>query len=85
MDDFRGIERRTLQTRLQDPGTAAVSFWVDNVTALLKTLKAGGTRIETRGEEPVIVGGLRRAFVRDPSGILIELAEPPAESRAPGR
>ena len=29
--DFRGIERKPLQARLQDPGTAAVSFWVDNL------------------------------------------------------
>ena len=77
MYDFRGIERKTLNTRLQDPGTAAVSFFVDNVAALLKTLKASGTRVETKGEEPVMVGGSRRAFVRDPSGILIELAELP--------
>ena len=82
MYDFRGIERKRLQTRLQDPGTAAVSFWADNVPALLERLKAGGTRIETMGEKPVTVGGSRRAFIRDPSGILIELAEPPAAATA---
>jgi catechol 2,3-dioxygenase-like lactoylglutathione lyase family enzyme len=78
MYDFRGIERKTLQTRLQDPGTAAVSFWVDNLPALLTRLKAAGTSIETAGGEPLVVGGSRRAFIRDPSGILIELAELPA-------
>ena len=85
MYDFRGIERKTLQTRLQDPGTAAVSFYVDNVSALLKTLKAGGVRVETKSDEAVMVGGSRRAFVRDPSGILIELVELPADAGTAGR
>lgn len=82
MYDFRGIERKTLQTRLQDPGTATVSFWVDNVSAILKTLKAAGTRVESGGAEPVTLGGSRRVFVRDPSGILIELVEQPASAAA---
>jgi catechol 2,3-dioxygenase-like lactoylglutathione lyase family enzyme len=76
MYDFRGIERKTLQTRLQDPGTASVSFLVDNLPALLTKLKAAGTRVETSGEQSVTVNGSRRVWIRDPSGILIELAEP---------
>jgi catechol 2,3-dioxygenase-like lactoylglutathione lyase family enzyme len=85
MYDFRGIERKTLQTRLQDPGAAAVSFWVDNLSGLLTRLKAAGTRVETAGGEPLMVGGSRRAFIRDPSGILIELAELPPAAAGPGR
>jgi catechol 2,3-dioxygenase-like lactoylglutathione lyase family enzyme len=54
-----------------------VSFWVDNVAAMLETLHAGGTRVETQGGEPVAIDGARRVFVRDPSGILIELVQQP--------
>jgi len=84
MYDFRGIERKPLQARLQDPGTAAVSFWVDNLPGLLTRLRAAGTHIETAGGESLVVGGSRRAFIRDPSGILIELAEQPATAAATG-
>jgi catechol 2,3-dioxygenase-like lactoylglutathione lyase family enzyme len=73
--EFNGVERAPLQTRLQDPGTASVSFWVDDVRALLQTLKASSVRVETAGGEPVTVGGTTRVVIRDPSGILIELVE----------
>jgi catechol 2,3-dioxygenase-like lactoylglutathione lyase family enzyme len=85
MYDFRGIERNTLPTRLQDPGTAAVSFLVDDVGALVSRLKAGGTRVETTGGEPVMVNGERRVFVRDPSGILLEFVEAHGDGQAAAR
>jgi len=73
--EFKGVDRAALQTRLQDPGTASVSFWVDDVRALLQNLKASGVRVETAGGEPVAIGDTTRVVVRDPSGILIELVE----------
>jgi catechol 2,3-dioxygenase-like lactoylglutathione lyase family enzyme len=73
--EFKGVNRAAPQTRLQDPGTASVSFLVDDVRALLQHLKASGVRVETAGGEPVVIGGTTRVVVRDPSGILIELVE----------
>lgn len=73
--EFKGVDRAPLQARLQDPGTASVSFWVDDVRAVLQRLKASGVRVETAGGEPVTIGDTTRVVVRDPSGILIELVE----------
>src|SRR5262249_35355665 len=72
MYDFRGVDRARLVTRLQDPGATAVSFWVDDVKALLARLKAAGVSPEIG---PARINGRTRAFVRDPNGLLIELVE----------
>jgi catechol 2,3-dioxygenase-like lactoylglutathione lyase family enzyme len=56
--------------RLQDPGATAVSFWVDDVPALLARLKAAGGPSAEIG--PVQFDGRTRAFVRDPNGLLLE-------------
>ncbi len=75
MYDYRNVERARLDGRLQDPGTAAVSFWVDNVSALLSQLKAARVAVDTEDSKPVRVDGMLRAFVRDPNGLLIEFVE----------
>jgi catechol 2,3-dioxygenase-like lactoylglutathione lyase family enzyme len=62
--EFKSVDRSTLRTRLQDPGTAWVSFLVDDVRALLQKMQV-----------PIVAGGSTRAVIRDPSGILIELVE----------
>ena len=71
--DYRNIERIRLSGRLQDPGTVAVSFVVDDVTALLARLKAANVVVEDGG--PVRIDGRAHAFVRDPNGLLVELVE----------
>jgi catechol 2,3-dioxygenase-like lactoylglutathione lyase family enzyme len=55
----------------------ALSFYVDDVRAMLASLKLAGARVETEGGEPVKIGGVERVFVRDPNGILIELRSAP--------
>ena len=69
MYDFRNIDRTRLDGRLQDPGTPAVSFWVDNVAALVARLEAAGVAVASR---PVSIDGTTRAFVRDLNGLLLE-------------
>lgn len=75
MYDFRNVERARLAGRLQDPGTPALSFLVENLPALLARLKAAGVTMETGGGEAVKVDGRLRAFIRDPNGLLIEFVE----------
>ena len=75
MYDFRNVERARLGGRLQDPGTPAISFLVDNVQELLAKLKVAGVAVETLEARPVNVDGGLRVFVRDPNGLLIELVE----------
>jgi catechol 2,3-dioxygenase-like lactoylglutathione lyase family enzyme len=68
MYDFRNIERRKLNARMQDAGTSAISLLTADLPALLSALRQKGTPIET-------VDGTKSAIVRDPSGIPIELIE----------
>jgi catechol 2,3-dioxygenase-like lactoylglutathione lyase family enzyme len=72
MYDFRNIDRMRLVSRLRDPGTPAVSFWVDNVTALVARLQVAGVPVVSG---PVAIDGATRAFVRDLNGLLLELVE----------
>ena len=72
MYDFRNIDRTRLDGRLQDPGTPAVSFWVDSVAALVARLEAAGVTVVSR---PVSIDGTTRAFVRDLNGLLLEFVE----------
>jgi len=73
MYDFRDVERARLVSRLQDPGTTVVSFWVDDVKVLLTRMNSASGISPEIG--PVRVNGQTRAFVRDPNGLLIELVE----------
>jgi catechol 2,3-dioxygenase-like lactoylglutathione lyase family enzyme len=73
MYDFRNVDRARVISRLQDPGATAVSFWVDDVAAILARLKAAGGVSAELG--PMQFGGRTRAFVRDPNALLLELVE----------
>jgi catechol 2,3-dioxygenase-like lactoylglutathione lyase family enzyme len=70
---YSGVEKRGLSGHLSQPGMTALSFYVDDVTTMLRALKGAGVRPETQSGEPVKIGGVERVVVRDPSGILIEL------------
>lgn len=71
--EFRSIDRTRLSGRLQDPGTVAVSFVVDDVTALLARLKAMDVAVEDGGA--VRIDGRAHAFIRDPNGLRVELVD----------
>lgn len=68
--DFQGINREPVHGNIHDPGTAALSFLVQDMPAFLASLKANGTPAET-----VAIDHSQVALVRDPSGILVELVE----------
>ena len=77
--EFRGIDRKPLGARLQDPGMAMLQVIVRDVDALVATLKAGGASIVTVGGAPLDFGPLRIAVVRDPNNLFLELIQrPPA-------
>ena len=71
--EFKGIDRKPLQTRTQDPGTAILQLRVRDVDAALKTLKAGGATVISTGGEPVTLGNRKLAIVRDSNNLLLEL------------
>ena len=72
MYEFQNIDRTRLEGRLQDAGTPAVSFWVDNVMALVERLEAAGVSVVSR---PASIDGTAMAFVRDLNGLLLEFVE----------
>jgi predicted enzyme related to lactoylglutathione lyase len=72
--EFKDVDRRALETRVVDPGTAAVVLKVDDIDEMIGVFKAGGGSSVTEGES-VRVGTKRFGFVRDPAGVLIEFEQ----------
>ena len=77
--EFRGIDRKPLSTRLQDPGMAMLQIMVRDVDALLMRLKAAGVQVVTAGGAPLDFGPLRIAVVRDPNNLFLELIQRPPQ------
>jgi catechol 2,3-dioxygenase-like lactoylglutathione lyase family enzyme len=77
--EFKGIDRKPLSTRLQDPGMAMLQIMVRDVDSLLMRLKAGGVQVVTVGGAPLDFGPLRIAVVRDPNNLFLELIQRPPQ------
>jgi len=76
--EFKGVERKPLTGRIQDPGTAILQLRVTNVAALVNKLKAAGVPVISTGGEPVAIRpGVNIAIVRDPNNLYLELIEAP--------
>jgi catechol 2,3-dioxygenase-like lactoylglutathione lyase family enzyme len=76
MFEFSDIDRIGHAPNVQDPGASAISFQVENLEGLLKSVKSAGLPVESRSGEPVPLGkGHHGALVRSPDGLLIELYE----------
>lgn len=77
MLEFRGIYRKPLTTRVQDPGTSLLQLFTDDVPGMVNRLvAAGGTLITTGGGPVDLGGGVLLAIVRDPNNLYIELLPP---------
>lgn len=71
--EFKDIDRKPMNTRTQDPGTAMIQLRVHDVDGTAKALtSAGGTVISTGGQ-PVTMGNRRLALVRAPGNLFLEL------------
>ncbi len=74
--EFKDIERKPLQGRVQDPGTAILQLRVRDVVALTKKLKAAGVPVVTTGGEPVdVLNGIKISIVKDPNNLMLELIQ----------
>jgi len=81
--EFKGIERKPLGARIQDPGATRLQLRVRDSDAVVKTLTAaGGTVVTTGGDGgPINMRGLRVALVRELNNLfLVIMAQgaPPA-------
>jgi predicted enzyme related to lactoylglutathione lyase len=74
--DFKDIDRKAVQPRLQDPGAVMLVLLVRDVDALLGRMKNEGARVVTTGGLPVNLDAETRAVViQDPDGFHIELLQ----------
>jgi methylmalonyl-CoA/ethylmalonyl-CoA epimerase len=75
--EFKDIDRKPYRLRIPDPGAPALGLQVRDLDAATAAVKAAGGSVITQGGSAGLGGG-RVAFVRDPSGVLVELAQPAA-------
>jgi len=72
--ELKGVYRKPYQLRIPDPGAPAIGLEVHDLDDAVAAVKAaGGTSITEGGS--VQLGNGKVGFVRDPSGILVELSQ----------
>ncbi len=76
MFEIRGVDRKPLATRVQDPGTALLQLLVRDAGEAAKLAQQAGGAIISQGGEPTPLPGLGRiAIVRDPNNFFLEFIE----------
>lgn len=76
--EFKNTDRKPLQSRVPDPGTALIQLRVRDIDGLVRKLKAGGGMVVAPDGEPVSIGPAKIAVVRDPNNFYLELISAPA-------
>jgi len=78
--EFKSANRRTIDGRIQDPGSTRLQLRVKDTDAAVKSLVAAGDKIITTGGNggPILMNGLRVAVVREPNNLfLVIMSQPP--------
>ena len=88
MVELRGIDRKPVRPRPQDPGGATLILLVRDIAAAFAPLKKAGVPVVTPGGEPIAFGqnqAARGVIVSDPDGHFVELLQlaPLPETSAP--
>ncbi len=86
--EFQGVNRRTPEPAIHDPGAGVLRLVARDVDSLLETLKTAGVPVASAGGEPVTIGANRHfVILRDPNGFYFQLvpAPPPGRGASPGR
>ena len=77
--EFRGIERKPMQSRIQDPGSMKFQFVVKNLESAANKLTSAGGKIQSVGGKQVNLGGAGpHLIVRDPNNFYLILQQQPA-------
>jgi catechol 2,3-dioxygenase-like lactoylglutathione lyase family enzyme len=77
--EVRGLEKKAIRPRPQDPGGTTLILLVRDINAALSPLKRAGVPIVTPGGEAMAFGpnnGVRGVIVSDPDGHFVELLQP---------
>lgn len=85
--EFKGIDRKPIAARIQDPGATRLQLRVKDVDATVKALVAnGGTVVTTGGDGgPILMSGLRVAIVREPNNLFQVIMMTAPRAAAPAR
>jgi len=78
--EFKGVDRKTVDGRIQDPGSTRLQLRVKDSDAAVKSLVAAGGKVITTGGSggPIIMSGLRVALVRELNNLfLVIMAQAP--------
>jgi len=74
--EFRNIDRKPVQPRLQDPGATMLVLLVRDIDTLFARLKSEGVPVVTAGGKPLDMGdGSRSVVIKDPDGFHISLLQ----------
>ncbi len=77
---YKGVDRKAYTPRIPDPGAPALGFQVRDIDAAAAAIKAAGGSIVSAGGEIIRrPNGSAVAFMRDPNGLLLEVAQPAAQ------
>ena len=75
---FKDVARHTYHGRPQDPGTPAISLVVPSLDAALRAVTNNGATVISSEGKPVSTSrGGESIFIRDPSGVLLEIKQHP--------
>lgn len=85
--EFKGIDRKPINTHIQDPGSTRFQLRVKDSDAAVKSLVgAGGTVVTVGGDGgPILMSGLRLALVREPNNLFLVIYAAGAPGGAPAR
>lgn len=79
--DFRGVERKTVEARIQDFGSTRVQLRVRDIDAAIAAFKRHGGEVVSTGGQPLKMQAgnstLEVAIVRDPNNLFVVLIEAP--------
>jgi predicted enzyme related to lactoylglutathione lyase len=78
--EFKDVDRRTVRSNIQDPGSTRIQLQVKDLDAAIKAVVGAGGRVVSTGEMPVQLpagrgGTIRAAVVRDPDNLFLVLIE----------
>ena len=85
--EFKDVNRRTVRSDIQDPGSTRIQLQVKDLDAAIKAVVGAGGHVVSSGGAPVELPGrggtIRAAVARDPDNLFLVLIEqgPPAPPR----
>jgi hypothetical protein len=78
--EFKGVDRRTVRSNIQDPGSTRIQLQVHDVDAAIARLKAGGGAVISTGGATIDLPGrggavTKTSIVRDPNNLFLVLIQ----------